>query len=125
MSGDDYRRLSVPEKEARNREAMREPAIVCPSCETQTTVADMPRHLASCPGPREPHPLSRWITWASAMRLGVSKRSLHYWTSTGLVRVEIVRGHRRYLERDVVMRIALRATRYKRVTITRKRRPKK
>lgn len=97
----DYRRLSVAEKQARHRDTMREPDVVCPRCETRTTVADSLRHAEVCPGPREPHPLSKWLRWKEVRRLGVARSSIVRWVATGRVRVRAEAGYRLFLERDV------------------------
>jgi DNA modification methylase len=59
MQPSRYHRLSLAEKQTLHRECMREPAVVCPICETQTTAADLLEHIETrCPGPRDPNPLS-------------------------------------------------------------------
>jgi hypothetical protein len=113
-----YHQLSNAEKQAHARTAMREPAVVCPSCETQTTVADLLRHAETCAGPRAPHPRSKWITWKQAMEMGVAKPTLSRWVNRGLVRTRVkvsreVNGpgrpaQRIYLERDIVRRVGFR-----------------
>lgn len=68
----EYGRLSLAAKQARHREAMREPAIPCPRCETMTMPADLLRHVESCPGQREPHPLNRWASRARAAATAIA-----------------------------------------------------
>ena len=75
-----YRSLTKAEKEAEIYGRIREPAMSCPACEVQVMPSDMPRHLERCQGRREPHPMSRWIGRSEAMRLGVSRQLLRYWT---------------------------------------------
>jgi hypothetical protein len=109
---DDYRRLTVPQKQRVALDRQREPSVVCPSCETQTTAADLVQHLDRCTGPRAPHPLSRWITWAEAMRLGVPRGTMSRWVQRGAVRIRITAGtERRYLLRDLAARLAERRSR--------------
>jgi hypothetical protein len=114
-----YHRLSISAKQARHREAMREPSIACPHCDTQTTAADLLRHLEACSGRREPHPLSKWVTWSEALALGVARDTLSRWVRQGRVRSRVSvrvdgernRGRparRRYLLRDVTKLLALR-----------------
>lgn len=107
-----YARLSVAAKQARHREQMREPAVTCPRCETQTTAADLVPHLEKrCAGPREPHPQSRWIRRTDALKW-LPKRTLHRWARQGLVRQRGQgRGRREYLLRDVTRQLALRKAR--------------
>lgn len=117
--GERYRRLSVGAKQVAHRERMREPAVACPRCDAQTPPADLLRHVETCAGPRDPHPLSRWITWSEALDLGVRPRTLSGWVQRGWVRSRIraraegpaSRGRparRVYLLRDVTKRVALR-----------------
>lgn len=97
-----YHRMSRAEKVTRHREQMREPAIPCPFCETQTTVVDLPRHVKDgCPGQRAPHPLSEWVTWSEALALGVPRQTMSRWVRQGLVRARGERDRREYLRRDV------------------------
>jgi hypothetical protein len=109
MAKHPYHRLSTAEKEAYARGGIREPAIACPVCDVQTTPADLLPHLdARCPGPREPHQGSRWISRREAMAMGVPRETLQYWVRQGRVRATGERHQRRYLLRDLVRRIAMR-----------------
>ena len=101
-SNRSYHRLSAQAKRAFARDWAREPAVTCPACEAQTTPGDLPAHLeARCPGPREPHPKSRWIPWREARSLGVPKPTLSRWVGSGRVRVRGEPGEREYLLRDI------------------------
>lgn len=104
----DYHRMSIAEKQAYAREAAREPAVVCPGCETQTTAADLLQHVADrCPGHlRDPGPGAKWITWADARKLGVSKSTMNFWVGRGDVRHRGEIQSREYLLRDIATRIA-------------------
>lgn len=104
----DYHRMSLPEKQAYARARMREPAVVCPDCETQLLPADMLGHLARCEGPREPHPNSAWVSWREALALGILRGTLSRWVSRGLVRHKGELQARRYLLRDLARMLALR-----------------
>jgi hypothetical protein len=116
----EYQRLSVAEKQARHRHAMREPAIPCPHCDTQTTAADLLRHVeTSCPGRRQPHPLAKWVTWGEALELGVSRDTLSRWVRKGWVAARSCTrqdgparpgrpARQEYLLRDITKLLALR-----------------
>lgn len=105
----EYHRLSAAAKEARHRDRMREPAIQCPRCGTSTTVVDLPRHRqTTCPGRREPHPLSEWISWGQALELGVPPGTLSRWVRRGEVRARGPRRRREYLRLDVTLMLARR-----------------
>lgn len=115
-----YHRLTVQAKQARQREAMREPAVPCPHCDAQTTPADLLRHVEACSGQRDPHPLSKWVTWGEAIELGVPEETFRRWVRRRAVRSRVRarpdnerRGRGRparrvYLVRDVVKLMALR-----------------
>jgi hypothetical protein len=109
VTGGRYRRLTVEAKQRRALERLREPGVRCPRCETETTAADLMRHVEGCQGPREPHPMSQWITRREAVRIGVPDRTLRYWRRRGLVRSR--GGERQYLLRDVMRRLAARRAR--------------
>lgn len=108
----DYHRMGIAAKQAHQRAAMREPAVVCPVCETQTTAADLVEHATKrCPGRRDPHPHSSWIGWRDVLAMGVPKRTLTFWARRGEVRAtgEPGMGRRRYLQRDVAQMVARRS----------------
>lgn len=105
----DYHRMSIAQKQAHARGAAREQAVVCPRCETQTTPADLLAHLSErCPGRRDPHPASAWVTWRQALAMGVLRGTLSKWVDRGLVRIKGDAQDRRYLMRDLVSRLAAR-----------------
>lgn len=73
----NYHRMSLAQKQAHTRECMREAAVVCPVCETQTTAVDLLEHIETrCPGPREPNPCSwmnqveQWFSILQRKRFG-------------------------------------------------------
>lgn len=103
----DYHRMNVAEKQAYARGAAREPAVTCPVCETQTTVADLVAHVAErCPGHlRDPGPGAKWITWAEARKLGVPEATMNFWVRRGDVRHRGEIQSREYLLRDVATRL--------------------
>jgi hypothetical protein len=108
----NYHQMSLKEKQAHSLRTAREPSVICPICDTQTTTADLIAHEARCPGRRDPHPGSRWITWREALALGVARATMNQWVNAGFVRVRGELQDRRYLLRDIVVRIA--AKRYRR-----------
>lgn len=101
-----YAKLSLARKQAVSLERLREPALACPKCQTQTTTTDLLRHVQSCTGPLEPHPSSRWITRREARDLGVSNSTLSWWARRGDVRFHDEPNERRYLLRDLALRVA-------------------
>lgn len=110
-----YHRMSIAQKQAHARERMREPAVTCPVCETQTTAADLLVHLDTrCPGPREPNPNASWISWRQALALGVPRATMNWWVTNGLVHVRGELQDRQYLLRDVVLKLAARKHRQRR-----------
>lgn len=104
----DYHRMSLAQKQAHVRDRMREPAVACPGCDTQTTAADLIAHAARCPGPRDPHQGSKWVTWREAIALGVPRRTFAHWVERGHVRYVGEVKDRRYLLRDLAQKIAQR-----------------
>jgi hypothetical protein len=104
----DYHKLPIAEKQALSRERMRESAVACPACETQTTASDLLNHIDQrCPGaPPDPAPHSKWVSMAEVQRMGVSKQLLSYWYRSGHVRARGEVQARKYLFRDVATRRA-------------------
>lgn len=102
-----YHRMGIAEKQAHHREQMREPAVACPACDTQTTASDLLQHVAErCAGPREPGPGARWISWREAVRQGIKPQTLSKWANNGRVRFRGHRTERQYLLRDLAFRTA-------------------
>jgi hypothetical protein len=121
-----YSRLSTAEKERRHLDRMREPPIRCPQCETAVQPDELLVHQAErCPGKPEPHPLSKWVTWGEARRLGVPAMSLSRWTRKGWVRVrheaqqERKRGRGRPAKRRYHLRDLVQVAAGRRITNTR------
>lgn len=110
-----YHRMSIAAKQALQRERMREPAVVCPACETQTTASDLLEHVATrCTGPRDPSATAQWITWRQALDLGVLPGTMSKWVKRGRVRTSGELQDRRYLLRDVAVRMATRRSQQRR-----------
>jgi hypothetical protein len=107
-----YHRLSIAAKQALHRKQMRESSVTCPSCETHTMAGELLEHMAErCLGPEgrpEPHAGAQWISWRQAMRLGVPRWTLSRWAQAGEVRFLGERQDRKYLMRDVAIRMAQR-----------------
>lgn len=104
-----YQKLSIHEKRAHDLRAVREAAVTCPSCDTQVMPTDLLAHMAErCAGPREPGPSARWIAHREVLAMGVPRGTLSFWTSRGFVRFAGERQDRKYLYRDLAVRIAQR-----------------
>lgn len=101
----DYRRLSVKDKEARNRQHGRPRR--CPVCEMGIQPGDIIAHAERCEGLPDLHPRDRWVSWSEAVRLGAPESTLHGWIAAGRVRNSGEEGSRRYLLGDVEICIVL------------------
>ena len=107
-----YQRLSVGQKQALHRERMREPAVTCPVCETQTTAGELLEHVETrCQGPRKPNPHAAWVSWRQVMAMGIPRVTMNRWVTNGWVRVRGELQAREYLLRDVALLIAARHAR--------------
>ena len=104
-----YHKLSAVEKRAESLSVAREQSVACPTCDTQVMAVDLLRHMEQrCPGPREPGPGSKWVTWREAKALGAPPYALTRWIQRGHVRFVGERQDRRYLLRDLALKIAQR-----------------
>lgn len=104
-----YRHLPIAQKSAENLARMREEAVRCPSCDMHVMPVDLLAHVAErCPGLREPSPRSTWVSRREAVAMGLPEGMLSQWARHGEVRVRGERQDRRYLLRDLVLRIAQR-----------------
>lgn len=104
-----YHRLPIAQKRTEGLARIREPAVTCPSCDTQLMPADLLKHMQEwCTGPREPGPGARWVTHREVMALGVPRATLSRWTNNHQVRFIGERQDRRYLYRDLAVKIAQR-----------------
>lgn len=109
MATDDYRRLSIVQKRALDLARARDAAVRCPHCEMQVMPADMSNHLEQrCAGRPEPGPGSKWVTWREALSMGVPGKTFARWVERGDVRFIGARQDRKYLLRDLALRIAQR-----------------
>lgn len=99
MTTSKYNRLSVAEKEARNRLHGRPRR--CPVCEMGVQPGDILAHASRCEGPPALHPQDRWVGWSEARRLGAGASTLHRWVAAGRVRISGEEGSRRYLLGDL------------------------
>lgn len=103
-----YHRLPIAQKRAENIARVREPAVTCPICDTQVMPADLLGHMAErCQGPRDPGPGAKWVSWREARAL-VPKQTLLRWVDRGFVRFTGERQDRRYLYRDLAVKVAQR-----------------
>jgi hypothetical protein len=104
-----YQRLPIAQKRTEDLARIREPAVSCPTCDTQVMPADLLSHMAErCDGPREPGPGARWIPFREAIAMGVPRATLSKWTKNGQVRFLGERQDRKYLYRDLAVKIAQR-----------------
>ena len=111
----DGRCVKIGQKQAHARERLREPAVACPICETQTTAADLLEHIETrCPAPREPNPGASWITWRQALAMGLPRGTLSRWVKHRLVRTREGGHERQYLLRDVAVHTAARRAQQRR-----------
>jgi hypothetical protein len=110
-----YNRLPIAQKRAEAIARAREPAVTCPSCDTQVMPADLLKHMDErCEGLREPNGAAKWIVWSEVMTFGVPSKTVQYWVHTGRVRYRGERLDRQYLLRDLVLIIAIRRLRQRR-----------
>ena len=102
-----YHRMSIAEKRAVSLASVRESPESCPNgCGTTLMPADMLTHLDQrCTGPRAPGPGAKWITWREAKRI-VPERTLVRWIERGAIRYQGGRGDRKYLYRDLAVRVS-------------------
>ncbi len=104
-----YHRLPIAQKRAEAISAVREQAVSCPRCDTRVMPVDLIAHYDErCPGPREPGPGAKWVTHREAMALGVPRATLSFWTQSSQVRFLGERQDRKYLYRDLALKIAQR-----------------
>jgi len=109
MATSPYNKLPIAEKRAVDLARVREPAVTCPSCDTQVMPVDLLAHLESrCPGPRAPGPGAKWVTWREALAMGVPRVTLHRWVENGFVRFAGEKQDRKYLLRDLAIKLAQR-----------------
>ena len=106
---DDYRRLSVVQKRALDLSRARDAAVRCPECDMQVMPVDLLSHLKErCAGPPEPGPGAKWVTHREVMSMGVPRATLSFWANSKQVRFIGERQDRRYLLRDLALKIAQR-----------------
>lgn len=105
----EYHRLPIAQKRALAAATQREPAVACPSCDTQVMPADLLAHIEQrCEGPREPGPGAKWVTYREAIALGVPEATFVRWVQRGFVRYTGEVQDRRYLLRDLAIKISQR-----------------
>jgi hypothetical protein len=104
-----YHLLPIAEKRAQAIASVREPAVTCPICDTQVMPVDLLAHMdLRCPGPRTPGPGAKWISRAEALAMGISSQTFKRWVERGFVRSTGQRKLRKYLHRDLAVKIAQR-----------------
>lgn len=71
--------------------------------------ADLLAHVDQrCTGPRDPGPGARWVTHREALAMGVPRATLSFWTRNKQVRFVGGRQDRKYLYRDLAVKVAQR-----------------
>lgn len=109
MAADDYRKLSVAEKNKLALSRARDAAVRCPDCDMQVMPVDLLAHQRErCAGVADPGPGAKWVTWREALALGVPGKTFARWVERGFVRFTGERQDRKYLLRDLALRIAQR-----------------
>lgn len=117
-----YHSLPIAQKRAEAIARVREPAVTCPSCDTQVMPVDLLAHIEQrCPGPRAPGPSAKWVGWREAVAIirrsiaGMSEPAammrLSRWSHPDRnqvvrVRARGTRGDRTYLHSDLVKHLA-------------------
>lgn len=105
----NYHRLPIAQKRTEALARAREPAVTCPDCDTQVTSVDLLAHMKErCTGLREPGPGAKWVTWRDAIAMGVNRQTLSRWSQTGQVRFIGETQDRKYLMRDLALKISQR-----------------
>ena len=105
---DDYRRLPIADKRKLDLARARDAAVRCQQCEMSVMPVDLGAHLEQrCAGRPEPGPGAKWVTWREALAMGgVTPMRLSRWARSGQVRFVGERQDRKYLLRDLALRIA-------------------
>lgn len=104
-----YHLMSLQEKSARSLGQVRDASVRCPDCDTQLMPADLLVHLEQrCQGRPEPGAGAKWLSHREVMQLGVSRATLNWWVVNHQVRFIGERQDRKYLHRDLVVKIAQR-----------------
>lgn len=119
-----YQKLSITQKRASDLARVREPAVTCPSCDTQVMPVDLLAHLEQrCTGPRDPGPSAKWVTWREAVAIirrampqlqlseAAAMMRLSRWSHPDrrgniVVRPRGDRGDRKYLHSDLVKHLS-------------------
>lgn len=105
----DYHKLPIAQKRAEALARVREPAVTCPDCDMQVMPVDLIGHLEQrCPGQRDPGPSAKWLTHREVMALGIPRATLTRWVQGGEVRAVGDVQDRKYLLRDLALKVAQR-----------------
>ena len=94
-----YSRLSLAEKELRNRS--HGVPRRCPVCELGLQPGEMQAHKKRCAGLPSFCRADRWLTWGQAVNMGAPEATLRGWVDRGIVRTSGDVGSVRYLLGDV------------------------
>lgn len=106
---DDYRKLSIGDKHRLYLARSRDASVRCPHCDMQVMPVDLQAHVAQrCAGRPEPGAGAKWVSWREALALGVPGKTFARWVERGFVRFTGERQDRKYLLRDLALKIAIR-----------------
>jgi len=107
MAAVPYQKLSIQQKRELDLSKVRDAAVRCPHCEMQVMPVDLLVHVAQrCAGRPEPGPGAKWITHREALAMGVARATLSFWVERDFVRATGERQDRKYLLRDLALKIA-------------------
>ena len=105
---DDYRKLSIADKNRLALSRARDAAVRCRNCDMQVMPADLVAHLEQrCAGRPEPGPGAKWVSARDAIVRRVPKATLSYWAKQGFVRTRGSRMDREYLLGDLAQRVSI------------------
>ncbi len=102
-----YHLMSLQEKSARSLGQVRDASVRCPQCETAVMPVDLLAHMEGrCQGRPEPGAGAKWVTHREVMAMGVPRATLSKWAHNGFVRFVGGVQDRKYLLRDLALKVA-------------------
>lgn len=104
-----YHLMSIKEKSARALGQARDASVRCPDCDMAVLPVDLLAHMQErCGGQPEIGAGAKWVSWREALAMGVPGKTFARWVERGFVRFVGERQDRKYLLRDLALRIAQR-----------------